>query len=74
MVSAPVSNEKTEEMKMTYTIHECGGGFRIDNPDGWPCAIATQRDPHPTRGGGITWDQARATAERIAAALNETRE
>jgi hypothetical protein len=43
-------------------------GSRIDGPDGRAVAHATQRDPHPTIGHGISQEQAEINGRLIAAA------
>lgn len=43
-------------------------GARIDGSDGRSVAHATQRDPHPTLGQGITQAEAMAHARLIATA------
>jgi hypothetical protein len=52
-----------------WSVHDrehCGA--RIDGPNGRGVAHATQRDPHPVLGQGITQAEAEANARLIAAA------
>jgi hypothetical protein len=52
-----------------WSIHPGAfNGARIDGPNGRGVAHATQRDPHPTFGEGITQQEADANARLIAAA------
>lgn len=49
----------------TESEHPCP---RIDGPNGRGVASATQRDPHPTLGMGITTQEAMANSRLIASA------
>ena len=59
-----MSNKKWEVVPTQVT-----GGYVV-RPAGWDRGVATvtQRDPHPRNGQGITWDEALANAQLIAAA------
>ncbi len=46
------------------------GGYAIVDGDGRSVAVVTQRDPHPSLGGGISHEQAMGNAHLFAAACD----
>lgn len=49
------------------TVSPTVAGYGIYRADGWPIAIAVQRDAHPVNGGAIADLEARANAALFAA-------
>ena len=50
------------------TVSETAAGYGIYRADGWPIAVAMQRDAHPVRGGEVTDAESLANATLFACA------